>query len=64
MIDKNGNFVCPQCGRRTDVLVCENNVTRKEGGDGYRPRFDGCGRCIDVYGVMHRFPVEIVIENS
>jgi len=49
-------FVCPRCGFDTDVLVCENNVSLRDGG-GYRPRTDGCGNCIDKYNVYYRIPV-------
>lgn len=60
---KGNKFVCPQCGRVTDVLVCENNVALSEGGAGYHARVDGCGECIDMYGVWYRIPVRQALED-
>lgn len=60
---KGDTFECPQCGHITDVLVCENNVATSEGGFGLKARTDGCGRCIDKYGVWYRIPVQEALAD-
>lgn len=59
-------FHCPMCGAKTEYVVCQNNVSKRDHSrsPGYLPRIDGCGKCIDVYGLWYRYPLEYLLKEG